>query len=44
VKGSGGGVWIETGSGFVKATPYVWNGGWKKATPYVWNSGWKKGV
>lgn len=39
-----GGVWIDTGSGFVKATPYVYNYGWKKATPYIYNYGWKKGV
>lgn len=41
---SGGGAWINTGSGFVNATPYVWNGSWQKATPYIYNGGWKKGV
>ena len=41
---TGGGVRIWTGSKFVNATPYIWNGSWKKAAPYVWNGSWKKGV
>lgn len=43
---TGGGIYVDPGSGMETGTMYVWDSGeWKQGTMYVWDSGeWKKGV